>query len=39
MPWKPNQNVKYIKVLQTFKTEYMPEEYVKTMEYQKGKDS
>ena len=39
MPWKPNPNVKYIKVLQTYKMEYMPEEYVKAMEYQKCKDS
>ena len=36
--WKPKERVKYMKALKTYGQQFLPEEYLRTMEFREGKD-
>ena len=37
--WKPKERVKYIKALKTYRQQFLPEEYLRTMEFYEGQQS
>ena len=36
--WKPKERVKYMKALKTYRQQFLPEEYLRTVEYYEGED-